>query len=193
MVLIHNHILWSSALPIPQLSNSIHPLRKKESLPSWLPFPWASLVAQRVKSLPRPRFDPWVEKISWRRKWQPSPVFLPGESPWTEEPGGLQSMQTWRVGHDWGTSLSLALSFPQMSSTSFIISRITLGDGFTGKIFFFKPDIKINTGVDSRLEWLCPLKQSVHKKCLLTYFIKKVSHVKNLNRIAKQKQVHFLQ
>ena len=21
--------------------------------------------------------------------WQPSPVFLPGESPWTEEPGGL--------------------------------------------------------------------------------------------------------
>ena len=26
------------------------------------------------------------------RKWQPTPVFLPGESPWTEEPGGLQSM-----------------------------------------------------------------------------------------------------
>ena len=23
---------------------------------------------------------------------QPTPVFLPGESPWTEEPGGLQSM-----------------------------------------------------------------------------------------------------
>ena len=27
--------------------------------------------------------------------------------PWTEEPGGLQSMGSWRVGHDWGTSLSL--------------------------------------------------------------------------------------
>ena len=26
------------------------------------------------------------------RVWQPTPVFLPGESPWTEEPGGLQSM-----------------------------------------------------------------------------------------------------
>ena len=37
------------------------------------------------------RFDPWVGKIPWRRKWQPIPVFLPGESPWTEEPGGLQS------------------------------------------------------------------------------------------------------
>ena len=27
--------------------------------------------------------------------------------PWTEEPGGLQSMESWRVGHDWVTSLSL--------------------------------------------------------------------------------------
>ena len=33
--------------------------------------------------------DPWVGKIPWRRAWQPTPVFLPGESPWTEEPGGL--------------------------------------------------------------------------------------------------------
>ena len=27
--------------------------------------------------------------------------------PWTEEPGGLQSMGLWRVRHDWATSLSL--------------------------------------------------------------------------------------
>ena len=27
--------------------------------------------------------------------------------PWTEEPGRLQSMGSWRVGHDWATSLSL--------------------------------------------------------------------------------------
>ena len=27
--------------------------------------------------------------------------------PWTEEPGGLQSMGSRRVGHDWATSLSL--------------------------------------------------------------------------------------
>ena len=32
--------------------------------------------------------------------WQPPPVFLPGESPRTEEPGGLQSMGSQRVGHD---------------------------------------------------------------------------------------------
>jgi len=27
--------------------------------------------------------------------------------PWAEEPGGLQSMGSWRVGHDWATSLWL--------------------------------------------------------------------------------------
>ena len=40
----------------------------------------------------RPRFDPWVGKILWRRKWKPTPIFFPGKFPWTEEPGGLQSI-----------------------------------------------------------------------------------------------------
>ena len=39
-------------------------------------------------------------RFPWRRAWQPTPVFLPGESPWTEKPGGLQSMALQRVGHD---------------------------------------------------------------------------------------------
>ena len=63
----------------------------------------ASLVAQRLKRLPamqRPRFNPWVGKIPWRRKWQPTPIILPGESPWTEEPGGLQFMGSQRFGHN---------------------------------------------------------------------------------------------
>ena len=34
---------------------------------------------------------------AWRRPWQPTPVFLPGESPWTEEPGELESMELQRV------------------------------------------------------------------------------------------------
>ena len=46
-------------------------------------------------------FDPWVGKIPRRRIWQPTPVFLPGKIPWTEEPGGLPSMGSQRVGHDW--------------------------------------------------------------------------------------------
>ena len=38
---------------------------------------------------------------NWSRKWQPTPIFLPGESPWTEKPSVLQSMGSQRVRHDW--------------------------------------------------------------------------------------------
>ena len=47
------------------------------------------------------RFNCWAGKIPWRREWQPTPVFLPGESPWTEEPGGQQSRGSQRVRHYW--------------------------------------------------------------------------------------------
>ena len=38
--------------------------------------------------------------MHWRRKWQPTPAFLPGESQGWES-GGLPSMVSHRVGHDW--------------------------------------------------------------------------------------------
>ena len=59
-------------------------------------------------------YSPWVAKsgtwlsesslslftfMHWRRKGQPTPVFLPGES--QTEPGGLPSMGSHRVGHNW--------------------------------------------------------------------------------------------
>ena len=34
----------------------------------------------------RQEFYPWAGKSPWRRAWECTPVFLPGESPWTEEP-----------------------------------------------------------------------------------------------------------
>ena len=37
----------------------------------------------------------------------PQSSTLAWKIPWTEEPGRLQSMGLWRVGHDWATSLSL--------------------------------------------------------------------------------------
>ena len=52
----------------------------------------------------RPGFDTWFGKILWKRAWQPTPVFLPGESSWTEEPGRLQSKGSHRKGHDWATN-----------------------------------------------------------------------------------------
>ena len=48
----------------------------------------------------RPGFDPWVGKSPWRRAWQPTPVFLPGESPWTDGPGRLQSTGSPGIGHN---------------------------------------------------------------------------------------------
>ena len=45
----------------------------------------------------RCRLGHWVGRIPWTRAWLSTPVFLPGNSPWTEEPGGLQSIgsQSW--------------------------------------------------------------------------------------------------
>ena len=69
-----------------------------------------TLVAQMVKNLPA-MWETQVPSLGredpWRREWQPTPVFLPGEFPWTEEPGRLQSMGSQRVGHDQATNTSL--------------------------------------------------------------------------------------
>ena len=43
---------------------------------------------------------PGSGRFPWMRAWQPTPVFLPGESPWTEEPCGLQSTGSHRAKHD---------------------------------------------------------------------------------------------
>ena len=51
----------------------------------------------------RPGLYPWVGKIPWRRAWQPTPVFFPGEFPWTEDPGRIQSMGSQRIEYDWTT------------------------------------------------------------------------------------------
>ena len=59
-----------------------------------------------VKNLPanvgdirRCRFDPWLGKIPQRRKATHSRI-LAWKIPWREEPGGLQSMKSQRVGYD---------------------------------------------------------------------------------------------
>ena len=75
------------------------------------------LVAQTVKSPPamwETWFNPWVGKIPWRQEQLPTPVFSPGESLWTEEPGRLQSMWLQRVRHDWAT---FALHFHSQCNT----------------------------------------------------------------------------
>ena len=63
----------------------------------YLGLPWWFSESRTCLQGGRPGFDPWI------RAWQPTPVFLPGESPWTEEPRRLQSMGSQRVGHNWAT------------------------------------------------------------------------------------------
>ena len=83
------------------------------------------------------RFDPWVRKIPWRSGWRPTLVFLPGESPWTEEPGGLQSKESQRVKHIWsnlaqqhGNSTFNNLRNYQTVSSKFCIP-ISMYEGFS--------------------------------------------------------------
>ena len=58
---------------------------------------------QHGKNLPAMR-ENCIQFLGWEGALEEgmvtTPVFLPGESPWKEEPGYLQSMGLQRVGHD---------------------------------------------------------------------------------------------
>ena len=56
------------------------------------------LTSQFRRYETRFKCHPWIRKIPWRSEWQPS--ILAWRIPWTEEPGGLQSIGSQRVRHD---------------------------------------------------------------------------------------------
>ena len=62
-----------------------------------------SLVAQRLKHLPA-IWETWVQSLgqedSLEKNMATQPSILAWKIPWTEEPGGLQSLGSQRVGHD---------------------------------------------------------------------------------------------
>ena len=64
---------------------------------------WASLVAQMVKNLPSMQ-ETWVQSLGWEDPLEKAMAThsntLAWKIPWTEEPGGPQSMGLQRVGHD---------------------------------------------------------------------------------------------
>ena len=81
-----------------------------------------SLVAQRLKSLPP------IQETRVRSLGQEDPLekemathssILAWEIPWTEEPGGLQSTASQRVGHDWAISLHFLVEIMKIIATSF--------------------------------------------------------------------------
>ena len=68
-----------------------------------LQHPWASLVAQMVKNPPAMQ-EKWVQSLGQEdpleKEMKTHSNILAWRIPWTEEPGGLQSMGFQRVGHD---------------------------------------------------------------------------------------------
>ena len=79
-----------------------------DSLPSeppgkLLPLKWASLVAQTIKNLPAKQetlVQSLGEEDPLKKGMATHSSILVWRIPWTEEPGGLRSMESQRVGHD---------------------------------------------------------------------------------------------
>ena len=68
-----------------------------------LQYSWASLMAQMVKN-PPVVWETWVQSLGWEDPLEEGMAthssILAWRTPWTEEPGGLQSMGSQRVRHD---------------------------------------------------------------------------------------------
>ena len=64
---------------------------------------WASLVAQMTKNLPA-MWEAWVGSLGWEDPLEEGMAthssIQAWRIPWTEEPGGLQSVGLQRVGHN---------------------------------------------------------------------------------------------
>ena len=69
---------------------------------------WTSLVAQLVKNPPEMR-ETWVQSLGWENPLEKGMTthssILTWRIPWTKEPGGLQSMGSQWVRHDWETNI----------------------------------------------------------------------------------------
>ena len=90
------------------------------------PVPWivSSVICFKQTRRPwRHGFNVWVRKIPWSRKWQLVLVFLAWEIPWTEDPGGLQSMGLQKVGHDCACMHALKTHFWVQRKDHFGLAR----------------------------------------------------------------------
>ena len=65
---------------------------------------WASLVPQMVKNLPAMQ-ETWVWSLGWEDPLEEGVAIHSGILAWripcTEEPGGQQSRELWRIRHQW--------------------------------------------------------------------------------------------
>ena len=75
----------------------------------WILYHWATWVGEGggIKTLLCLTHSVVFDGSSMDKAMAPHSSTLAWKIPWTEEPGGLQSMGSWRVRHDWTTSLWL--------------------------------------------------------------------------------------
>ena len=70
-----------------------------------------ALVAQMVKNLPAMQ-ETWLQSLGQKdpqeKEMATHSSILAWRMPWTEESGGLQSMGSQRVGHNWVTDTELS-------------------------------------------------------------------------------------
>ena len=93
---------WAAVYGVAQSRTRLKRLSRSSSSIVYISFPGSASgkePACQSRRHKRHRFDPWVRNILLRRAWQPTPAFSPGESPWTEKPGGLQFIGSRRVRH----------------------------------------------------------------------------------------------
>ena len=85
-------------------------------------------------------WDTWVPSLDWedpwRKTWQRTPIFLPGNSPRTEEPGGLQLMGSQRVGQDWATKHNTYVQLAGTNLCKIIQRRHASFARRTGSLFY---------------------------------------------------------
>ena len=79
-------------------------------------------MVQMVKTLPAMR-ETWVRSLGWedplKKGMTAHSSILAWRIPWTEEPGGLQSMESPRVRHDQATNFHFSLKNQPYSGSDF--------------------------------------------------------------------------
>ena len=88
---------------------------------------WASLAAQMVKNLPAMQ-ETWVPSLGQedplKKRMAICSSILAWRIPWTEEPGGLQSMALQRASHDWVTKHA-CMNLPLQESNHMLLHLLT--------------------------------------------------------------------
>ena len=98
-----------------QFLGSEDPLEKGIGYP--LQYSWASLVAQSIKNPPAMQ-ETWVQSQGWEDPLEEGMATHSSILALTEEPGGLQSMGSQRVEHDWVIKHSTCLLVKKLTSYS---------------------------------------------------------------------------